>query len=533
MPQPIDPTRLSFSPQTQERVQQQLIRRQALFTENLTQNGVSLYQNRPGRVFNLGNNGYYYNTGTAADGSYIPSFTYSNGRLTAVGLRSINEAQIPINARTHSQLAIRQLDLRDNGDGTYSRNGFVGTYTVREDGGIQFSGGHHASNRNITFPPQVYYNGYWYRLGQTGAGTNIPRNTTTRPAGLGSPRNPSEGAGVPRASATTDSFRPLRTPQVGITAQTSSPDTFSQASTTSSLEAHPEDLRDLITSVRNYQEQARAYRDSQSGRRIADPASPSLPNRASLPRGFPILPRGGVTYLSQYPTYAFINRGGNVYYRNVNSSARFWRSMTAGEDNNIYELVGGTGSANDRSYMQRAGSVNQTPTTQTNMLTTSSSPTVTTTISGSRNRIPPRAGDRVGYYPSQGQSPLRVESFSADLTGLIFTARRDGRDRRFEVNFQPQTGTSRDMFVNRRDAHQSMWDAGISVIPQFAEETHQGSRGMHSTYRLTGFTVEFYRPGNYSATTRRNFYTWYSLDGGARAAHSSSYPTDSISINVE
>lgn len=162
------------------------------YNQNLSQRGVPLFNNFPGRVFNLGSNqssqgtqglgsenkskpsNYYYNSGTAKDGSYVPPYTVGqDGRITRVGIKNLSEAQIPKSseADAHFKRSIEQLDLKDTGKkdakgrNIFERTGFVGQYVRGENGGIEFSGGHHKSNHNIKFEHQIYYNGYWYRLG--------------------------------------------------------------------------------------------------------------------------------------------------------------------------------------------------------------------------------------------------------------------------------------------------------------------------------------------------------------------------------
>lgn len=633
MPRPIEPTRIGFSPQTQERVQGQLVRNQARFTENLTQVGTQLYQNRPGRVFNLGNSGYYYSAGTAADGSYIPSFNYSNGGFTHVGLRPISEARIPTNPRAHSGLAIRQLDLKDNGDGNYSRNGFVGSYTVREDGGIQFSGGHHQSNRNITFQPQVYYNGYWYSLGQEGAlPTQAPRRQT-QAGGFGGGRTSSRSAcppGVecsPQGPVRADTYTPRSdvslptgivrqgdsfTRRQGTTSgssgarrQTTTSDTFSQtsvsrntsrisvrfgqgqnANTLSSVEGsnlfvtrgsnwysvmdsdeqypytlsnesrgrihylvpgehghfpgvvpvddgsgHPPELQPLIQSVRRYYQESQSYAASARGQRPGG----RLPSRSGIPRGFPLTPGGGEMRLSTVPNYAFINRTDSqgrsgVYYRHVDEPPTFWRSMTT--DGNIwFREQGGRMVEVDREGRQVAVSGQFSVPQETRRQGPSG--VIGTPPAATIEDIPARAGDAVGYSPREGQRPFRTETFNTDLTRLRFQVRRNARNVNVEVPFKPQSGTSRDWLDNRVSAQQDLRDAGIRVVPRFARQTHQGARGPHQTETLIGYTIEFYQPGNYQASIRQNYATWYFLDGQARSANSSQYPTEDIPLTVE
>lgn len=118
-----------------------------------------------GFVFNSGGGNVSFNSGTDNDGSYVPPFSVRGGKLSVEGLKDFNKAVRPANSNEHFENSVNELKLTQNADGTFSRKGFVGTYTRAENGGIIFSGGHHASNRNIRFQPQIYLNGQWYKLG--------------------------------------------------------------------------------------------------------------------------------------------------------------------------------------------------------------------------------------------------------------------------------------------------------------------------------------------------------------------------------
>lgn len=303
-----------------------------------------------------------------------------------------------------------------------------------------------------------------------------------------------------------------------------------QSTSTSGVGSHPPELESLIFGVRNYY--SAIYREG-----IADPARPNTPSRAGIPSGFPLLSNSGTTYVSQYPSYVFINRldpSGNgrraVYYRHRDSSNSYWRCMTSGYDDAIFELRGGNGVSGDRSYMVQVNgngsSSNTTPPpgafgsgTTTRVPSTTTTSTAGTT--GSTTAIPPRAGDPVGFSPASGQQPLRVEEFNTDLSGLTFTVRINAREQFARVAFKPQYATSRDMFENRTNAHLDLSRAGIRVVPRFVTRTHQGSRGPWQSQELVGFNIEFYNPGDYIATTRDNFYNWYLSDSHVRAAMNS------------
>ena len=177
------------------------------FNQNLGLTGISLFNNSPGRVFNLGNimglgsngSGYYYNSGNDSNGFYVPPFSVgANGSINIEGLRDISQAvrpKTPEQAEDHFNRSVKQLDLIPNGDGTFRRDGFNGVYSRTQDGGIEFSGGSHARSRGVSFERQVYYNGYWHRLGNTssslpssGADNFVPRKSNN---GLGSDFNSS------------------------------------------------------------------------------------------------------------------------------------------------------------------------------------------------------------------------------------------------------------------------------------------------------------------------------------------------------
>ena len=114
---------------------------------------------------------YVYNTGTDRRGRYVPGYDIgSDGTVTRTYLNPSSAA--PSTSNLTRRQAILHLDLTSNPDGTYSRNGFVGTYHVAENGTVFFAGGHHRSRPGVPLPPQTYINGRWY------AGDHRPRTTT-------------------------------------------------------------------------------------------------------------------------------------------------------------------------------------------------------------------------------------------------------------------------------------------------------------------------------------------------------------------
>lgn len=587
--------------------------RQPLFTHNLNQEGVHLFQERtPGRVFHLGGGSYYHNTGTAADGSYVPGFTYQNGRLTYHRLLDYDPNARPRDPEAHSTRAIQQLDLVDNGNSTYSRRGFVGTYTVRSDGGIEFSGGHHQSNPNIRFERQVYYNGYWYRLPRASGGfapgrsdafssspQAAPATTPTTPV-RPQPRRPVAG-GNPTSPAQHDTHMvstslPQVTPRetapvlpTGITSPKSPPgrsripvrfgsgmsantltsvdgnnlftnvggrwyevgDTDQQYPYTLSGErrgrihylepgeyghspnvvppddgsGHPTELQSLIQSVRRYYDQSRSYAASATGRRPGG----RLPDRAGIPTGFRLMPGGNEFNHSRFPNYWFVSsydsegRPG-MYYRHVDEAPTFWRSM-ATDGNRYFRQQGGRMVEVDSQGRQFAPGTTQQVGQAGNVLSTPPAAIV--------EDIPPRAGDAVGFSPTEGQVPHRTVRFTTDLVSLTFPVEIDLLTSNRTVTFKPQFATSRDWLENRVQAQQYLSGAGIRIVPRFGRQTHQGSmaRGPFQTESLIGYNVEFYNPGNYQATIIQNYPMWYSLDSGRRDP--SAYPRRTESITVE
>src|SRR3989338_4417061 len=115
-----------------------------------------------GQYLRRGNGPYVYNTGTDRRNRYVPGHEIStDGTVTRTYF--LPRSQAPTVSHLSNQDAIRQLSLIENSDGTFRRQGFVGTYTVRNDGTVFYGGGHHANGgRRIDLPPQTYINGRWY-----------------------------------------------------------------------------------------------------------------------------------------------------------------------------------------------------------------------------------------------------------------------------------------------------------------------------------------------------------------------------------
>lgn len=146
-----------------------------------------------GFLFNSGNGNVLFNSGTDNSGGYVPPFSVRGGKISVEGLKDFNTARKPENSNEHFENSVNELKLTQNADGSFSRKGFVGTYTRAENGGIIFSGGHHASNPNIKFEPQIYLNGQWFRLGA---------NNGTNPSSAGFGGSLSRSSGVDKFSST-------------------------------------------------------------------------------------------------------------------------------------------------------------------------------------------------------------------------------------------------------------------------------------------------------------------------------------------
>ena len=109
-----------------------------------------------------GNGPYIYNTGTDRNGRYIGGHEI-NTDGTVTNTYMLPSSQVPDVSNLSRQDAIRHLNLIENKDGTFRREGFVGTYKVRDDGTVFFGGGYHSNCGNqIDLPPQTYINGGWY-----------------------------------------------------------------------------------------------------------------------------------------------------------------------------------------------------------------------------------------------------------------------------------------------------------------------------------------------------------------------------------
>lgn len=157
----------------------------------LSGGGHTLFTGLPGRLFQAGARGYYYNSGTDDQNRYVPPMYVAQGGNMAIQ-RLIAYDQRPQYARTGGAVqrmnmqnqAIQELDLTDTGRTTqdgrriYSRRGFNGDYIARRDGGIEFgneNGGSHVSG--VRLGRQIYYasaidgqsGGRWFHWG-----TDVP-----------------------------------------------------------------------------------------------------------------------------------------------------------------------------------------------------------------------------------------------------------------------------------------------------------------------------------------------------------------------
>jgi hypothetical protein len=130
----------------------------------IDRSGFQFFNGNPGRLFGNG----YFNSGTSNNGSYVPPFNAREGKI--IGLKAA-----PPGISANADQGKAELDLIDNGNGTFSRKGFNGTYKVRDDGGIEFSGGFHGNRGNrIDCPPQVYFAGQgWFKLGSASASSGF------------------------------------------------------------------------------------------------------------------------------------------------------------------------------------------------------------------------------------------------------------------------------------------------------------------------------------------------------------------------
>ena len=149
-----------------------------------------------GRYINQQGGSRLFNTGTDERGRYVNGYSVvGEGRsrtITPEYLRPASEAPrsilTPPQAREHLELETTgQTDAQ--GKPIYRRDGFVGDYTVREDGSIFFGGGYHRNGGRgrINLPAQTYINGRWYRGEMpVGTSTSIPPGSTA-PPGIGIP----------------------------------------------------------------------------------------------------------------------------------------------------------------------------------------------------------------------------------------------------------------------------------------------------------------------------------------------------------
>lgn len=156
----------------------------ARFTDLLNNNSSGdHYGSWPGRLIlnsspvqagniNISPNSLISNTGTITnpDGSfgYVPQGYYNpaTNEFQEVGIiptvsQNLKATSYEEMTRNHSQ-AIKELDLKikrydSNGNPVYKRDGYSGEYTLRNDGGIQYSGGSHVTGGYC--PSQTYYAG--------------------------------------------------------------------------------------------------------------------------------------------------------------------------------------------------------------------------------------------------------------------------------------------------------------------------------------------------------------------------------------
>lgn len=181
-----------------------------------------------GYLFNTGSGNVLFNSGTDKSGGYVPPFSLRAGKLSVEGLKDFSTAVKPENPDEHFKNSLSELKLKSNSDGTFSRKGFIGTYTRAENGGIIFSGGHHASNPNIRFEPQIYLNGQWYRLGSHGGTqrTSAGFGGALSTGGLDSFSSPGLGGGF---AASGDNFSSTTSSSLSFdfSSLSSSGDTFS------------------------------------------------------------------------------------------------------------------------------------------------------------------------------------------------------------------------------------------------------------------------------------------------------------------
>lgn len=121
---------------------------------------------------------YTYNTGTHVSGRYIPGHVVEDGEIERTYLQSKSER--PSSSTLSRAEAIRHLELTENLNGTFSREGFEGNYLVRNDGTVYFSGGRHKNaGKPIVLPAQTYINGNWYE-GNVVLPKPVQSSSTTR-----------------------------------------------------------------------------------------------------------------------------------------------------------------------------------------------------------------------------------------------------------------------------------------------------------------------------------------------------------------
>mgnify|MGYP001574392368 FL=1 len=168
---------MQSAPSPTEAKKNQNLQALGLTDKNINKDGTYTLPNLNGK-FIVNNDGSIYfapNTGAVS-----PPQTFDSGKFyyaydnSAAGQKA--GQSVPVNLQPLSEKTkndnIAALDLTRNTDGTYKNVKYPGSYTIKDDGSIFYSG-----DKNN--PPETYVNGNWYKID----GTLIP--LTARPLNLG------------------------------------------------------------------------------------------------------------------------------------------------------------------------------------------------------------------------------------------------------------------------------------------------------------------------------------------------------------
>ncbi len=512
--------------------------------------GNLLFPGQPGKLFNAGNGTFVYNSGLNSNGNFLPSFFMNNGNIGQIPVGQFN-GNLNFNTNDIFNTSVNELGLIRNGN-TFVRSGFPNANFVQGPFGFfQFGPGsffNNGGNRinfsaGTTYFPHAFWGGgggggggYWGGGGGGGWGAWGGGGGGSWGGGGGGGGfwfNPFN-YGTRSYSSSTDSFsrRPIydtgeriRIDGTGVPRKVYSGDPVirpasGRINNSSSLISshHPADLHPLIGAIRGYY----------SAVNHTGPVDPTRPNNAyhaksALPVGFSsLLSRSGTIYHSQFPSYAFINSGGKIYYKHRDSSPYYWKSTASGDDDKVFKLEGGNGSAGNPGYMtQVSGSSTYTAGVSSSPYASSLVDSRPNSSGAIINDVPSRLGNPLGFKPST-EKPLKSMDFDTDFSGMSFTTEINGKKKEFKFNFKPSTGTSKDFLEGDRGAiDRKLREAGVKITPIFdKQENPRSTGGTWSSYKISGYRVEFYKPGNFNTKTIPNFYSWYSTDGGRRKSRS-------------